>query len=323
MPAQPPLRILFVAGCSRSGSTLLGRLLDQIDGFFDAGELHHLWKHCFAEGHLCGCGRRFSACPLWTDVLDGVFGGHDAVDVGRMRQLRSLAFRPWRKWAPLRPLFSTGAHRRALDSYAALVERLLDGIRRVTGAGVVVDSSKNPLQARILAHIDRAELHVVHLVRDSRAVAFSHQRTRALPSDADRRDYQLRMGPVGSCRQWLRENAGAESLRTLAASYLRLRYEDLAGEPLAALRRVVEPLGIGPQAVEFVDAAGTARLNVGHCPYGNPMRMRSGPIQIRLDDEWRRRLSRRDRWLVTALTGRRLRRYGYLRGPVSGGRTEA
>ena len=309
--ASPPLRILFIAGCSRSGSTLLGRLLDQIEGFFDVGELDHLWKYCFAEGHLCACGRRFRACPVWTEVLAGILAGPVELDVKRIRRLKSQAFRPWRKPALVRPFLATRGHRRGLDQYTALLERLLDRVRHVTGATVLVDSSKNPLQARVLAHIEEVELHVVHLVRDSRAVAFSHRRKRRLPSDSDRPDYQRRMGWFASSCQWLRENAGAESLQPIATNYVRLRYEDLVSRPREHLVRLIEPFGLGSDVVNFVDEMGSAKLKPGHCPCGNPMRMRSGQIEICLDDEWQERLPRCHRWLVTALTGRCLRRYGY------------
>jgi hypothetical protein len=33
------IRVLYIAGPSRSGSTLIGRILGEIPGFFDTGEL--------------------------------------------------------------------------------------------------------------------------------------------------------------------------------------------------------------------------------------------------------------------------------------------
>ena len=42
--SHPRPKILFIAGIGRSGSTLLSRMLAQIDGFQAVGELHHLWQ---------------------------------------------------------------------------------------------------------------------------------------------------------------------------------------------------------------------------------------------------------------------------------------
>ena len=39
----PAVRVLYIAGSGRSGSTILDRTLGQVDGFFSAGELCNLW----------------------------------------------------------------------------------------------------------------------------------------------------------------------------------------------------------------------------------------------------------------------------------------
>lgn len=57
--------------------------------------------------------------------------------------------------------------------YRALLGHLYRAIRRVTGARVVVDSSKNASYARILADTPGIRLRILHLVRDSRGVAYS------------------------------------------------------------------------------------------------------------------------------------------------------
>jgi len=50
-------RVLYILGWGRSGSTVLGNILGEIDGFFSAGELHYLWERSLVEGRACGCGR--------------------------------------------------------------------------------------------------------------------------------------------------------------------------------------------------------------------------------------------------------------------------
>jgi hypothetical protein len=45
--------------------------------------------------------------------------------------------------------------------------------------------------------------------------------------------------------------------------------------------------------------------------FGNPVRFRDGPVTLRLDDQWRREMSWRDRAVVNALTGPLRLGYGY------------
>jgi hypothetical protein len=52
-------------------------------------------------------------------------------------------------------------------------------------------------------------------------------------------------------------------------------------------------------------------VGVQHTVAGNPVRMQSGPVTLRVDDAWRGAMSARDRRLVTLLTFPLLARYGY------------
>ena len=74
------VRVLYMAGTGRSGSTLLARILDRADGVVAAGELRYLWQRGLLEDRVCGCGEPFSRCPFWTEVIDRGFGGRQHVD---------------------------------------------------------------------------------------------------------------------------------------------------------------------------------------------------------------------------------------------------
>ena len=59
------MRVLYIAGLGRSGSTLLSRLLGQVDGICALGEAHHIWRTGApraAADELCGCGRSYAQC---------------------------------------------------------------------------------------------------------------------------------------------------------------------------------------------------------------------------------------------------------------------
>jgi len=58
------LKVLYVIGWDRSGSTLLDNLLGGVDGFFSSVELHKIWQEGLTEGRKCGCGRPVAACPV-------------------------------------------------------------------------------------------------------------------------------------------------------------------------------------------------------------------------------------------------------------------
>ena len=62
------VRVLFLGGLGRSGTTLLERLLGQLPGVSPLGEVVHLWQRDLVDDERCGCGDRFSACGFWQKV---------------------------------------------------------------------------------------------------------------------------------------------------------------------------------------------------------------------------------------------------------------
>ena len=56
--------------------------------------------------------------------------------------------------------------------------RLYRAIGEVTGARLIIDSSKVPSGAALLSHAG-VEAHLLHVVRDPRVVAYSWQRPKA------------------------------------------------------------------------------------------------------------------------------------------------
>lgn len=298
-----PIKVVYVAGLGRSGSTLLGALLGQLDGFFYAGELVQTGRYVLEEG-LCGCGEPLAACPVWRAIFAAAFpetaGVPDPSRLGMSpREARASGALRERLRAHLVPA-SSGADR-TRGAFGAV----LRAISQTTGSRVIVDSSKLPGYGTLLEALDSIELFVVHLVRDPRAVVHSRLRT------AERIGAPLRPGPRASMFVWASWNPTIELLWR-RRRYLRLRYEDLVGDPQDAVDRIAAFVGEPPAVLPFaskqsVDFAPT------HTVAGNRSRFQTGTVRIRLDDEWitAERFSRLDRLLVTAVTWPLRARYGY------------
>ena len=63
-------KVLYIAGPSRSGSTMLDLLLGELDGYVATGELRNLWGYGLLDGWLCGCREPMKSCPFWRSVLE-------------------------------------------------------------------------------------------------------------------------------------------------------------------------------------------------------------------------------------------------------------
>lgn len=309
--APQPVRVLYIGGLGRSGSTLLDRMLGQIPGLFSAGEIRDLWQRSLKENLLCGCGEPFRECPVWSEVGRRAYGGWDNVDPDEVLTLvRSVdrhALLPLLLKPGLWPPFA-----RKVQRYAEILAPLFQSIADVAGGATIIDSSKAPSTAFLLRHVPGVQLSLVHLVRDSRGVAYSWTKKVARPDAPGREMYMHRYHPPRIAFRWMTRNMMMEMLGRMGIPEVRVRYETLIREPREELGRLLQGLGtpFRPGDLSFV-SDGKVTLHPNHTVMGNPMRMEQGVVQLRLDEQWRTALGRRQRGMVTAMTKPLLRRYGY------------
>ena len=311
--------ILYVGGYGRSGSTILAQTLGRIPGFVNVGELWQVWYRGLRDNELCGCGQPFYSCEFWGTVGDEAFGGWDNVDGDKM-----WAFRPalegWRYVPRYALAAKIGIRNRDMNELlkegGPLLERLYRAIQRVSGDRVIVDSSKRLPYAFVLRLLSFADLRVVHLVRDSRAVAYSWTKSKVRPEVVGRRVLMPQLSPVQASRVWSRTNF-LYSFFPPSTSLSRLRYEDFISNPAFYLGRTLTGLGFDEEANDlYIGAGQEISPAVDHTISGNPGRFRTGTIRLRTDEEWKFRMKSGDRAVVTTLTAPLLLKYGYLRGGV-------
>jgi len=280
------------------------------EGFCSMGELYFIWERSFGQDQLCGCGSPFKDCPFWNQVSLTAFGvGSREVDAERAVALKERI--GWKRYVLRRGLpVPDGGYSSALAAYGELLAQLYGGIRQVAGCRVIVDSSKDPVHGLILAQTPGFEVHVVHLVRDPRAVAFSWRRSRRRPEIHWTEEEMPRERIYTSAIRWTGENALVERLGRVADSYCRIRYEDFVAAPDRTLDSVFAPYGwVAGERERLQDLA--VELAPTHTVSGNPMRFKRGKVELKIDSEWQGAMTPSDRRLVTAAAWPLMVHYGY------------
>jgi hypothetical protein len=303
-------KVLYIGGFGRSGSTLVERILGQLPGFCSAGEIVFIWQRGLIDGQLCGCGTPVPECDFWTRVGKTAFGGWDQIDAHEMLALQKRVDR--NRYIPsmvaprLRP-----AAQADFERYTDVLSRLYRGIGEVAGARVVIDASKHASTAFLLRKVPNLDLRVVHLVRDSRGVAYSWTKEVKKPEVTGDDAFMPQYSPSSSGRQWVAYNLLFDALGLLDKTMV-LRYEALMAEPHAGLERILAHAGEPATAESFGFLGdGWVELGVDHTVAGNPMRFHQGRLDLRLDQAWTTKLPERDRKVVTAITWPLQLRYGY------------
>lgn len=304
--------VLYIGGWGRSGSTLLERVLSQSPGTLALGEVVHLWERGVRLNQLCACGTAFHDCPFWSQVGADAFGGWDQVDLDRVAQLAEAVDRQRRIPQSARRTPSAAFAAQAVE-YASGFRKIYAAAAAITGARVVIDSSKEIPTALALSHLDDLDLRVLHIVRDSRGVAHSWSKVVERPETSDGEPMPT-YSPARSTAFWLSGNLTVRGLVHRGVPVSRLRYEDLVADPTGSIEAAWTALDLpGSPDIKMVDTH-TIDLGPSHSVAGNPMRFRTGVTRLRADDAWRTEMSPRDRRVVTAMSYPVLKSFGYLEG---------
>jgi hypothetical protein len=310
---KPPIKILYIAGCGRSGSTILDNIMAQVDGFCSIGEFADFATEFYdatneGRSRLCGCGARVEECSFWQNVLTRAFGSMPTAD--DWKRIYSLA----RKVERTRyfPLIGSRLGKKLIAkrvaAFSAMLGQLYLAVKAVTGADIIVDSSKTPSHGELLLSSGVCQLYVVHLIRDPRACAYSWRREK--PDGTGAGALMGRVGILKSTAMYVATHLAIEQmLPKKAERYMKIRYEDFIEHPRRTVEAILEMLDVAQPAPFVSDNA--VQLGPVHCLSGNPSRFNLGVVTLTKDEAWRTKMTPLDRLKATAVSLPLLWKYGY------------
>ena len=265
------MRPVFIGGCVRSGTTMLGAILG---------------AH---PRHVCPPEMPFKFDMLRAAAADGALSAGEA---------HRVAEGHWKASA-------LGWHLDAQrwDFAASTVAEAAEGIVRGYGElhgrpDPVVWIDHTPVNVRFAAALAKAfpEASFVHVVRDGRAVMASMMRVEWGPD-----------GPLAAARMWTERVAQGMAAETaLHGRCARVRYEDVVAEPEPTLRRLCRDIGIEyhPAMLTGSGFSATPYIASQHALVGRP------PDASRLD-AWTEQLADREVEIFEAAVGDLLPLLGY------------
>jgi hypothetical protein len=324
----PRPRLAYLLAASHSGSTLLTMLLGAQPGACTAGELKAT-SLGDPNAYRCSCRQLIRECEFWKQVsaamerrgiaqFDITHAGTNIFDAPATLSRRLLC--PLYRRGPLETardlaLSLTPGWRSHLQETSQRNLALIESLLEVTGAEIVIDSSKVALRLKYLLQIPELDIRVIRVIRDGRAVSLTYMDDWNF---ADSADPALRGGGTGTKRpsprqdmaeaahEWKRSNEAADALvASLPRSqWVEVRYEELCADPGATLRRLAPFLGLDPDQT-LLDFRSRQQHVIG-----NGMRMDT-TSEIKLDERWRQHLTGEDLRVFNEVAGKLNRKYGY------------
>jgi len=247
------VKVIYIAGTSHSGSTLLSLMLNAHPDIVSVGELHNLSRQFKISltkqvNRCCSCGAdSLWNCDFWSDVDE------------RVRQLsgKSLVDHNVLDYANVNKSGSSNAV-------------VFKAISDVSGKQLIVDSSKQPNRMSYLTRLGELQVYPIHLIRNPEGQINSVLKKRR-----------------GLLKPILRyELVHAQIRRALKAiPHNIVHYEDLVLNPESTLRTVLHPLGLKFDRQQL-GWAGAIKHNIA----GNKSRW-SVTSQLILDEGWKHSLT--------------------------------
>ena len=253
------IKIIFIAGDGRSGSTLLESILSNGNNCVSVGECHRFWKRFVENSSQCGCAMPINDCKLWGAVhqkLTDEFPDYDPVNFQKEVQ----DFQRYKNFKQLPG--SLGSER--WTRFSEIVSAFYRAIAHFSEKNTIIDSSKSIPWARLLQLNDQFDVRVIHLERQLSQVANSWKKRILLPEYSNSEVYMPTKSNALILKSWLKVKIMARSLPK-GGAYLFLRYEKFLKHPKQSIERMVKFTEI---ELDIDDL--TYQLN--HAIGGNPMR---------------------------------------------------
>jgi len=264
--------IIYITGSGHCGSTLLDIILDSHSKIFGVGELEN-----FNKETLCACGKKPSRCSFWGDILK-------KVDFENLKIRRRKIDFILNKDKYYIKKTSRRESLKDLIDWLKNNELIYREILEKSRAEIIVDSSKNPDRAELLAKNRSIKLVILHLVRDGRAVAWSYIKKYHKASP-----YMWK---------WFASNIKAEILRRRNNSkYIFVRYKDLVINPERVIKKILHQVDL-----EYESKMLHFRHFTHHEVGGNRMRL-SGSEEIKEDVNWKQKMPKRYKIMFNLLFG--------------------
>ncbi len=230
-------------------------------------------------GFECGCGRLIFECPVWKPVFDEL-----EMTTEKRYEIRQLRRDSWRNDdVPSR--YREWKRGRVDLAYPRAIGEVYRAARSTapTPPSWSTPPRTPPTRWRPLSP-PGVDLHLLHVVRDPRAAAYSGMHGKSHGSDAS----GLAMTHFSANRStfhWDVRNLLIERRvkPTLGADrYRRVRYEDLMANPREAFGEIIDWVGLDRGSMPFT-ASSTLRMVRSHTVMGNPNRHTEGESTLRVD----------------------------------------
>jgi len=277
---QKKIKVIYLISDRRSGSTLLENILSKSVETVSVGELAMLKGHIEKDGPgelwnwTCSCGQPIMQCEFWSEVLGNIYDD---------------SFETKIKWPykSLNALYTSILPARAKNNLVRFIHTpenidttkklntIYKAIANVSNKSIIVDSSKDPMQALAITGCEDVDAKFIWLSRDLRAITVSKLRRWYINKRSDKKPFETLTGSL-----YYKKICAAAFKSLDENNTIKTDYEALAVNPQEELDKICAKFGF-----QKYKAPGYMELMNDHTIAGTPGRFERKPIAA--DNSWK------------------------------------
>lgn len=272
-----PIKVIYIIGNGRSGSTILDMLLNSSDDIVGVGQLSSA-----SDDHAqpCSCGNSLEECPLWSKVIALYEEKTQDYGMARIKELEAW----FDKNGNLFRVMTGNVNRENYDEYLRLTKAKYEAVREVTGKEVIVDSSKMVIRGVSLKRIPGLDVRFLHLIRHGQGLIWStipRQMRESYKPGNWARILPTRKRFMRLTMRWIKVNMTIAFLRTLGflKKYHFVKYEGLMQQPRETMMKIADFAGVDRATFDHINDDETS-LQTAHLISGNPKIIEQGSIRL-------------------------------------------
>ncbi len=253
-----PIEIIYVAGSSYSGTTILGLVLSTSEKVFNAGEVckyNEIKDQSFKidpqkeVDNICTCGKIYNKCPYWGRIYSSYQKDIDFNPAGFSKENFKLMLKLLNPFSRLKP------DNMVMHEYVKYSKLLFHEAQKLNpSVKYLLDVSKSIYNINLLKHAPEVNLKVIHLVRD--------------PMDTCNSFKKHRIGFLYAICSWIMVNLFIKRfIKRTKAESITIEYEDMCKNTNEVFTKINHFLDINIDGSSYVEQVNKRDF---HIVTGNP-----------------------------------------------------
>ena len=188
------ITVIYIIADRRSGSTLLENMLSKSEEIISVGELAMLKGHIKKEGPgflwnwNCSCSKPVLECEFWCKVLKDIYDNNFQTKARwpfKSVKISIASFFPRSACKTLFKFINTTNNIATIN----ILNQVYKSVSEISSKKLIVDSSKDPMQALAVSKCKNVEAKFIWLTRDLRAITYSKMKRAAINKSSDKRGF--------------------------------------------------------------------------------------------------------------------------------------